>query len=242
MRSRIRAALLNDGDPQASGAIIFRAAIPRADMPEDLQHAFPTLWCGPKSHIIFYPVRDWTLFNFAAIAVTGDERFDDEGGEVPAQEALALFDRFCDAPLRAMRAAGGFRRYVVRYREPVERWSAGRVTLLGDAAHPMVHYIAQGAATALEDAAGLVVAADEADGDFEAAFRIYERLRVARAGRVQLSSLMTDQVLHAEGPRRIIRNAIFEGRTDEEHYDRFAWLFNPPPYVSALANAGKAHP
>ncbi len=231
VRSQIRSQLLDDGEPPGSGAIIFRAVIPREDMPDAFQQPYPTLWAGPKSHIIYYPVRDWSLFNFAAVAVTGATRLEREGGEVPADGVLPFFAAYAEAPRRILRIPNVFRHYVIRHREPVENWTLGRVTLLGDAAHPMVQYIAQGAAMALEDAACLAVAVDEADGDFAGAFQTYQRQRAPRAGRVQISSLMLDHVLHAEGARRPIRNAVFEGRGDEAHYERFAWLFSPPPYV-----------
>ena len=233
VHSRIRQLIVNDGEPVASGAVIYRAVIPAGEMPKDQQKPHPTLWAGPNTHIIYYPVRDWTVFNFGGTVVTGQTTADETGDALP-DEVLRLFARNCDAPLRVMRIPRRFRRYLIRYREPVENWSAGPVTLLGDAAHPMVQYIAQGAAMALEDAICLAVAADECGGDLPAAFQRYQAIRGVRTARVQISSLMMDRIYHAAGVARLVRNSIFEGRTPAEHYERLSWLYTAPPYVKAL--------
>ena len=233
MHSRIRQLIVNDGEPVASGAVIYRAVIPAGEMPKDQQKPHPTLWAGPNTHIIYYPVRDWTVFNFGGTVVTGQTTADETGDALP-DEVLRLFARNCDAPLRVMRIPRRFRRYLIRYREPVENWSAGQVTLLGDAAHPMVQYIAQGAAMALEDAICLAVAVDECGGDLPAAFQRYQAIRGVRTARVQISSLMMDRIYHAAGVARLVRNSIFEGRTPAEHYERLSWLYTAPPYVKAL--------
>ena len=234
VRSAIRQQLLGDGEPPGAGALIYRALIPRERMPTELQKPYPTLWAAPGTHIIFYPVRDWSVFNFGATVVTGQAAGENEGGDVPAEEVLPLFREQGHTPLSVMRLAPTFRKYVIRHREPVDSWSDGAVTLMGDSAHPMVQYIAQGAAMALEDAACLAVSADAADGDFPRAFQDYQDIRSVRAGRVQVSSIMLDTLMHCGGARRRIRNSLFEGRTAEEHYDRLAWLFTAPDYVKAL--------
>ncbi len=232
VHSRIRRKIVNDGEPLASGAVIYRAVIPAADMPGDLQKPYPTLWAGPGTHIIYYPVRDWTMFNFGGTVVPGQTAIN-EDDEATAEEVLPLFSKNCDIPLRVMRVPRRFRRYLIRYREPVENWSMGPVTLLGDAAHPMVQYIAQGAAMALEDAICLAVAADECDGDLAAAFERYQSIRIVRSARVQISSLLMDKIYHASRVARQVRNSIFEGRTPADHYDRLSWLYTAPPYVKS---------
>ena len=133
--------------------------------------------------------------------------------------------------MRVMRIPNAFTHYIIRHREPVENWTSGTATLLGDAAHPMVQYIAQGAAMALEDAICLAGAVHETNGDFAKAFQRYQDLRVVRTARVQLSSLMMDRINHAQGLERKVRNSLFEGRTPEQFYDRLAWLYTSPPYV-----------
>jgi 2-polyprenyl-6-methoxyphenol hydroxylase-like FAD-dependent oxidoreductase len=228
--SQIRKQIIGDGEPLASGAIIFRAVISVAEMPKDLQKPYPTLWAGPGTHIIYYPVRDWTMFNLGGTVVTGQTELD-ETAEIPPETVLPHFSASCETPLCALRIPKSFRQFVIRHRHPVENWSTGPATLLGDAAHPMVQYIAQGAAMALEDAICLAHEADECDGDFAKAFQRYQDIRIVRSARVQISSLMLDRIKHARGVERKVRNSIFEGRSVEEYYERLAWLYTPPPYV-----------
>jgi 3-hydroxybenzoate 6-monooxygenase len=223
--STVRRQVIGDGEPVASGAIIYRAMIPAAEMPKDLRHPYPTLWAGPKTHIIYYPLRDWSMFNFGATVATGQGDVD-ENSEAGLDEVMPLFSANCSEPLRALQAAKRFRRFVIRHRPPVDTWSRGPVTLLGDAAHPMVQYIAQGAAQALEDALALAECVVHGKGDFTAAFQRYQAIRVVRASRVQISSLMMDRILHASAVERRVRNSVFTGRSTEEHYDRLAWLYD----------------
>ena len=133
--------------------------------------------------------------------------------------------------MRVIRIPKRFRRFVIVHREPVENWTMGPATLLGDAAHPMVQYIAQGAAMALEDAICLGNMANECDGDFARAFQRYQEIRIVRTARVQISSLLMTKLNHAKGVERLVRNSLFEGRTTEEFYDRLAWLYTAPSYV-----------
>jgi len=144
---------------------------------------------------------------------------------------LLHFVERCEIPDRVLRIPKSFRRFIIVHRAPVENWTKGPATLLGDAAHPMVQYIAQGAAMALEDAVCLGAAAHEADGDFARAFQRYQDIRIVRTARVQISSMMMTKLNHAKGVERKVRNSLFEGRTPEQYYDRLAWLYTPPPYV-----------
>ena len=228
--SSVRKLIINDGDPLPVGAIIFRATIPAAQMPKDLQHPYPTFWAGPGWHVIYYPISDWSMFNLGCTVVTGQSMLiapEDFGPEA----VLPYFTDPCEIPARVLRVPKRFRRFVIVHREPVDNWSLGVATLLGDAAHPMVQYIAQGAAMALEDAICLGAAANECDGDFAQAFQHYQEIRIVRTARVQISSLMMDRLNHAKGVERKVRNSLFEGRTPEEYYDRIAWLYTPPAYV-----------
>jgi 3-hydroxybenzoate 6-monooxygenase len=228
--SNVRKRIVGDGDPLPAGAIIFRATIPAAEMPKDLQHPYPTFWSGPDWHMIYYPISDWSMFNLGCTVLTGQSHLQ-EAEEFAPEVVVPLFPDGCETPMRVLRIPKSFRRFVIVHREPVENWTMGAATLLGDAAHPMVQYIAQGAAMALEDAICLGGAADECDGDFVRAFQRYQDLRIVRTARVQISSSMMTKLNHAKGIERRVRNALFEGRTADEFYDRLAWLYTPPPYV-----------
>jgi len=228
--SNVRKRIVGDGDPLPAGAIIFRATIPAAEMPKDLQKPYPTFWGGPNWHMIYYPISDWTKFNLGCTVVTGEARLS-EAEEFAPDAVLPYFVDRCKIPDRVLRIPKSFRRYIIVHREPVENWTMGPATLLGDAAHPMVQYIAQGAAMALEDAICLAGAANQCDGDFARAFQRYQDARIVRTARVQISSMMLSRLNHAKGVERKVRNSLFEGRTPEQFYDRLAWLYTAPPYV-----------
>ena len=101
--------------------------------------------------MIYYPISDWTTFNLGCTVLTGQDKLS-EAEEFAPDVVLPYFAGRCEIPDRVLRIPKSFRRFVIVHREPVDNWTMGAATLLGDAAHPMVQYIAQGAAMALEDA------------------------------------------------------------------------------------------
>lgn len=107
--SNVRRQILNDGPPLPSGAIIFRATIPASEMPKDLQHPYPTFWAGPGWHMIYYPISDWSMFNFGATVVTGDSVLR-EPKDVAPEVVLPHFPDRCEIPDRVLRIPRSFRR------------------------------------------------------------------------------------------------------------------------------------
>ena len=105
------------------------------------------------------------------------------------------------------------------------KWGEGRATLLGDAAHPMLQYMAQGACMAIEDAVTMREALKACDRDIEKAFRLYETKRIPRTGRVVLSAREMGRLFHADGVERLIRNSMWQGRSPERYYDAIEWLY-----------------
>jgi salicylate hydroxylase len=180
--------------------------------------------------MIYYPISDWSMFNLGCTVLTGQAKLQ-EAEEFSPDVVLPYFKDRCEIPDRVLHIPKSFRRFVITHREPVDNWTAGAATLLGDAAHPMVQYLAQGAAMALEDAICLGNTVDECDGDLARAFQRYQDIRIVRTARAQISSLMLSKLNHAKGVERIVRNSLFEGRTAEQFYDRLAWLYTAPPYV-----------
>jgi salicylate hydroxylase len=236
IRSRIRQCLIKDGEPKSAGAVIYRALVPVENIPKALQRPYPTLWAGPGAHLIYYPVSNWTQFNLGATVKVAADGI--EEGEAGIEEVVRNYTDWHGPVLEILRLSSNYQRYIIRYRDPIDNWSDGPVTLLGDAAHPMAQYIAQGAAMALEDAICLADQVDRHDGEVTAAFKAYQTIRIIRSARMQLSSLMLDRLYHAGGIERRVRNSIFEGRTAEEYLDRLAWIFTPPAYVQDWRNRG----
>ena len=223
--SAVRGRLVNDGKPRVSGHIAYRAVLPIASVPEDLRWNSVVLWAGPKTHLVQYPLRCGELFNL--VAVFHSDRYA-EGWDVYGDPA-ELHERFSAARPEVKALLGkidAWKMWVLCDREPIKEWSKGRVTLLGDAAHPMLQYLAQGAAMALEDAVVLADAVDSCAGDFATAFQKYQAQRYLRTARVQLTARFYGDVYHAAGATRDLRNALLMGRAPEKAFDGMAWLYD----------------
>ena len=183
IRSRTRAQLLNDGDPLPNGFMAFRTIVPIGDVTAEIQRDIVALWGGPGFHIVHYPLRHGTLFNIVAVF---RRSVHSERGDVAAYRAeLEHAYRNAHPTMKALLAMLDLsRRQAVGDRDPIRHWHKGRVVLLGDAAHPTLQSLAQGACMAIEDGQCLADCIAAANGDFRAAFRRYENARAVRTARV----------------------------------------------------------
>jgi len=118
------------------------------------------------------------------------------------------------------------RRWPLADRDPIRHWHRGRVTLVGDAAHPTLQSMAQGACMAIEDGVCLAALIDLADGDFERAFAQYEAERYVRTARLQLESRYMWDIYHAEDIARDVVRQTFAERTEEDMFRCLAWLYD----------------
>jgi len=223
VRSVVREHLV--GDPvRVSGHVVYRAVVDAADFPEDLRWNAPAIWVGPNCHLVHYPLRGGEQYN---LVVTFHSRQPETWGVTDGspEEVNSYFDGICERPRRLLALPRSWKRWATADREPIGRWSWGRATLLGDAAHPLLQYLAQGACMALEDAVTLGEALRAANGDFESAFGRYERSRVTRTARVVLSTREMGRLYHAKDVERLVRNDLWKGRTPERFYDALEWLY-----------------
>jgi len=222
--SVVRQAIVGDGAPRVSGHIAYRAVLPASEVPKHLFSPDVVLWGGEKTHLVHYPLRRGELFNL--VAVFHSNRYE-EGWNIFG-DPHELHERFADAvgPVRELLGKiETWKMWVLCDREPVRNWTQGRVTLLGDAAHPMLQYLAQGACMAIEDAAVLGVAIERANGDFAAAFQDYQRVRYLRTGRVQLTARLYGDIYHASGVTRELRNQMFQSGTESAGFAGLKWLY-----------------
>ena len=241
-RSVIREKIVGDGEPPVSGHMCYRAVLRAEDMPKELRWAAATLWAAHNTHIVHYPLRGWKLFNLVA-TVVGKHATGGHNEEAPPAEVLPLFAHNCEKPMNLMRVPKEFRRWMLRFRDPVDNWSDGPVTLLGDSAHFMLQYFAQGAAMAMEDAVCLGACADAADGDFPAAFLEYQKMRLVRASRVQISAGLLGLIFHAaDGVPRLVRNDMYRQRSAADWHDALDWVFSAPDYVRNFAKKKNPRP
>jgi len=212
-------------DPvRVSGHVVYRAVADSATFPADLKLNAPCLWAGPNCHLVHYPLRGGEQYN---VVVTFHSRDHEQWGVTDGSrdEVLSYFTEIGPRPRRLLDLPKTWRRWATADREPIGRWSFGRVTLLGDAAHPMMQYLAQGACMAMEDAVTLGEAMRASDGDFEAGFRRYEQARITRTARVVLMTREMGRIYHASGVERLVRNDLWRDRTPQRYYDAVEWLY-----------------
>ncbi len=222
--SRIREAVVGDGKPRVSGHIAYRAVLKREDVPPHLWTDDVLLWGGEKTHLVHYPLRRGELFNL--VAVFHSNKYDE--GWNTFGDTTELNERFAQAvpPVKELLARiETWKMWVLCDREPVANWSQGRVTLLGDAAHPMLQYLAQGAGQAIEDAVVLGQALRAARQDPTQAFQLYQRERYLRTGRVQLTARFYGDIYHASGVQRELRNRLFQSGEESAGFAGLQWMY-----------------
>lgn len=227
--SQLRQQLLGDGPPRVAGHLAYRALLPQASLPAALRSQQVTAWLGPRLHVVQYPVRGGEWLNVVAIVhghvQGGLEDWDHDANAGELQAALA---HTC-APLRDLIAAmPAWRLWVLCDRPPVsaaDQMARGHVALLGDAAHPMRPYLAQGAGMAIEDAAELGRQVALVDGvlDVPTLLQRYALNRWQRNARVQARSIRNGQIFHLQGPMAWARDAAM--RLGGERLLDVPWLY-----------------
>ncbi|WP_238446900.1 3-hydroxybenzoate 6-monooxygenase [Azohydromonas australica] len=209
---------------RVTGHVVYRAVVDKKDFPEDLQWNAASIWVGPNCHLVHYPLRGGEQYN---VVVTFHSREQEEWGvrEGSKEEVQSYFQGICPKARQLIDLPKSWKRWATADREPIGQWTYGRVTLLGDAAHPTTQYMAQGACMAMEDAVTLGEALRVHGNDIDKAFDLYQRSRVARTARIVLSSREMGRIYHAKGVERLVRNDLWKGRTPERFYDAMEWLY-----------------
>ncbi|PSJ45656.1 3-hydroxybenzoate 6-monooxygenase [Zobellella endophytica] len=223
VKSVVRATYVND-PARVTGHVVYRAVVDKDDFPEELRWNAASLWAGPNCHLVHYPLRGGEQYN---VVVTFHSREQEEWGvtEGSKEEVQSYFQGICPRARQLIDLPKSWKRWATADREPIEQWTYGRVTLLGDAAHPTTQYMAQGACMAIEDAVTLGEALRVHDNDWDKALDLYQRSRVARTARIVLSSREMGRIYHAKGVERLVRNELWQGRSQERFYDAIEWLY-----------------
>jgi salicylate hydroxylase len=227
IHSLVRAALTEPLPPAYSGLCAFRALVPAGQAPEFARRPAHVVWLGPDHHLVHYPISAGSLVNVVAIGPAGEYTTESWTATATVGELLAEYAGWDERLVALIRAAGTPGRWALLDRAPLTRWTTGTVTLLGDAAHPMFPFFAQGAAQAIEDGAALArcLAADPADP--AAALRRYESLRIPRTTRLQAVSHARAHVNHLpDGPEQQARDASFTG---VDPLAASAWIYAHDP-------------
>jgi salicylate hydroxylase len=224
VKSAVRRQYVGD-EARVSGDVVYRAVVDRKDFPAELQWNAASFWVGPNCHLVHYPLRGGELYN-VVVVFHSREREQWCVREGSSDEVHSYFLGICPRAHQLIELPKDWKRWATADREPIAQWTFGRVTLLGDAAHPTLQYLSQGACMALEDAVTLGEALRVHGNDFGKAFAHYQRSRVARTARVVLSSREMVRILHAKGVERMVRNGLWKDRSQERAYDAVEWLYS----------------
>ena len=227
IHSAVRKIVAPDVEARFSGLCAFRCLVPAEAAPPMALRPVQTLWLGPGQHLVHYPISAGRLVNIVAIVPAGDwqgESWTADGNVADLQRAFAGWDEHEHRLQALLAAATETKRWALVDRTPLPRWTEGRVTLLGDAAHPMLPFFAQGAAQALEDAAVLAdCLAGIAPAQAPQALQRYEARRRPRASQVQLMSRGREIRNHLpDGPEQVERDAAF---AQGDPLRQSAWLY-----------------
>lgn len=230
LKSTLRRTVSDDG-PVPSAYVAYRGTVPITENTPKTDLEDVIVYLGPNCHLVQYPLRKGKLLNTVAVFKSpsferGEEQY---GGVDELEEAY----RTCVPAVRAaLNNLGTGMRWPMYDRDPIQNWVAGRMALIGDAAHPMLQYLAQGACQALEDAAVLQDVSQDSvfteaginPGAWEEALKAFNDVRAARTARVQLTARKWGESWHVSGISRTLRNLLFKSRGDG-NYEYCDWLY-----------------
>lgn len=238
VHSTVREALIGTSPATYSGICAFRALVPVARAPEFARRPAQTLWIGPEHHLVHYPVSAGECINLVAFAPAGNYTLESWTATATVEEFLAEFAEWDDRLTDLIRAAETPGRWALVDRAPLTQWSIGAATLLGDAAHPMFPFFAQGAAQAIEDAAVLARCLADGIDDPATALRRYEDLRNPRTTRIQTVSHGRAHINHLpDGPEQQARDVAY---ANQDPLVANGWIYGYDPEAEYREFA--AHP
>jgi salicylate hydroxylase len=224
IRSVVRDFVMPQREPRFSGLCAFRCLVPADRAPEMALRPVQTLWLGPGRHFVHYPISAGRLINIVAIAPAGDWRSESWTADGKISDLAHEFECWDARVGQLIVSATQTKRWALFDRAPLEQWTAGRVALLGDAAHPMLPFLAQGAAQCVEDAVTLADCLKSIRSDKVAtALKRYEGLRSPRANHVLLMSRGREIQYHLpDGPEQERRDATLAAA---DPLKQIAWLY-----------------
>ncbi|MEM9599987.1 MAG: FAD-dependent monooxygenase [Pseudomonadota bacterium] len=196
IHSAVREQMLGPEAPRFTGNVAWRAVVPMDPLRDYAPPPTACLWMGPNRHAVTYRLRRGELVNLVAVVERDDWQSESWSSQGDVHDALADFEGWDPVIIRILEQADTLYRWALFDRDPLPQWTDGRVSLLGDAAHPMLPFMAQGAAMAVEDAWALSAELAGLRTDISEALRRYQDRRLARTARVQAGSRANAQTFH----------------------------------------------
>ena len=210
-----------------SGRVAFRATLEPAAAPAHCRDPEISLHLGAKAHLVHYPLHGGAMINIVAVIETGWRAAPDDNpwdGEPDRSALTAAFARWSGDGRRLIEAAQNWRAFPLHDRPALGQMAIGRIALIGDAAHPMLPFLAQGAAQAIEDAGALGQCLEGAS-DIPAALAAFSRRRLARVARVQKEAADQARFYHMAGPLALIRDIGMRALGPERLLKRYEWIY-----------------
>ncbi len=215
--------LFSDDAPIRDGYVAYRGAIPIERLSTHAGLDNVVMWVGPDMHFVQYPVRRGELYN--QVAVFRSPRYSPLSEDWGTPDELdAHYAQTCDYIRGCLALMWRDRRWTMADRKPIARWTKNRIALMGDAAHPMYQYIAQGACQAIEDALALARLVAASPDDLPAALAAYEQARTRRTARVQITARAMGALFHLDGIGAVLRNEMMATRSAAD-YTMLDWLY-----------------
>jgi 2-polyprenyl-6-methoxyphenol hydroxylase-like FAD-dependent oxidoreductase len=221
--SPTRQAVIGDGAPRMAGHYVYRGVVPAEQIIDKSRIGTMTIWGGPDLHMVQYRLQGGAVMNNVATICSRRIRRNEPNPGAP-EELEEIFARTHPSVRDNLRYVSRERNWVLHDRDPATNWTDGRVTLLGDAAHPTLQYLAQGAQMAIEDGVLLAEKVAAAGEDCNRAFVAYQRERMNRTARVVLSSRFFGEYIHVDGGARQLRNDLARGRDPDNPWE-VDWLY-----------------
>jgi salicylate hydroxylase len=208
IHSRVRAALFGPDDPRFTGKICYRSVVPMDAIAGAKPSTDNAQWLGPHGTIVLYPLRGNQLIN--VVAHYDDEHYRHESwiNECDREEVLDRYAGWHESLRRVFAAGDTWYKWALYDRDPIPRWTQGRITILGDAAHPMLPYLGQGACQAIEDGAVLATALRAEPENPQRALERYESTRRPRASRVVLAARERGASNHLSSPLAALKRDL----------------------------------
>jgi salicylate hydroxylase len=226
IHSTVRHALFGPDDPRFTGCVAYRGLVPAEQMQHLNLETTMQRWMGPGKHFVHYYVQARRLLNFVCLVEqdTWTSESWSERGDITA--ARAAYQGWHPQVRAILDAQQEIFVWALLDRAPLARWSAGRVTLLGDACHPMLPFMAQGAAQAIEDGAALAAILARGGTNVPATLRAYEAVRLPRTARIQALATASKTRFHLpDGPAQQERDAQMAGDAADWSLKQSAWIY-----------------
>lgn len=228
VRSKVREILWGGAKPKFSGMVAWRGVIPMENLPEHLRRMVGNTWIGPGGHVVHYPLRNGKLMNFVGTIDREDWQAEAWNVQGAAEDCARDFAGWHEDVHTMIHAAPALFTWALMVRDPMDKWTKGRVSLVGDACHPTLPFLAQGAVMAIEDGVVLARCLAEAGDDLPSALERYENARIARTSKMVLGARDNTDRFHnselrtEEGARRYLEREWSRAPI----HDRYDWLYS----------------